>query len=83
MDRLISKAHADARRPLMDPDPRHPWDRIPSEGSLAGDTVYIAAVDRDGNAASLIHSLYGGFGAPSSPARPAWCCNRAAYFSLD
>ena len=25
----------------------------------AGDTVFIAAVDKDGNAASLVHSVYG------------------------
>ena len=29
----------------------------PHEGSLAGDTVYVAAVDAKGNAASLIFSL--------------------------
>jgi gamma-glutamyltranspeptidase/glutathione hydrolase len=83
-DRLISKAYADARRPLMDPARAIPWDRIPSEGSLAGDTVYIAAVDRDGNAASLIHSLYGGFGAAVVAGRTGVVLqNRAAYFSLD
>lgn len=84
MDRLISKTHAEARRPLMDPARAIPWDRIPSEGSLAGDTVYIAAVDRDGNAASLIHSLYGGFGAAVVAGRTGVVLqNRAAYFTLD
>jgi gamma-glutamyltranspeptidase/glutathione hydrolase len=83
-DRLISKAYADTRRPLMDPARAIPWDRIPSEGSLAGDTVYVAAVDRDGNAASLIHSLYGGFGAAVVAGRTGVVLqNRAAYFSLD
>ena len=56
MERLISKAYADERRALMDPARALPWDRIPSYGSLTGDTVYIAAVDAEGNAASLIHS---------------------------
>jgi gamma-glutamyltranspeptidase/glutathione hydrolase len=84
MQRLISKAYADERRALMDSDRALPWDRIPSYGSLAGDTVYIAAVDKEGNAASLIHSLYGGFGAAVVAGRTGVVLqNRAAYFSLD
>jgi gamma-glutamyltranspeptidase/glutathione hydrolase len=84
MDRLISKKYADERRALMDPNRAIPWDRIPSYGSLAGDTVYIAAVDREGNAASLIHSLYGGFGAAVVAGRTGVVLqNRSAYFSLD
>ena len=83
-DRLISKAYAAGRRGLMDPARAVPWDRIPSYGSLAGDTVYIATVDRDGNAASLIHSLYGGFGAAVVAGRTGVVLqNRSAYFSLD
>ena len=84
MDRLISKKYADERRALMDPARAIPWDRIPSYGSLAGDTVYIAAVDREGNAASLIHSLYGVFGAAVVAGRTGVVLqNRSAYFSLD
>jgi gamma-glutamyltranspeptidase/glutathione hydrolase len=84
MDRLISKAYADERRSLMDPDRALPWDRVPSYGSLSGDTVYIAAVDRDGNAVSLIHSLYGVFGAAVVAGRTGVVLqNRSAYFSLD
>jgi gamma-glutamyltranspeptidase/glutathione hydrolase len=84
IDRLISKAHADERRALMDPARAIPWDRIPSYGSLSGDTVYIAAVDRDGNAASLVHSIYGGFGAAVVAGRTGVVLqNRSAYFSLD
>jgi gamma-glutamyltranspeptidase len=55
MDRLISKDYAGERRSLMDPGRALPWDRVPSYGSLSGDTVYIAVVDKDGNAVSLIH----------------------------
>jgi gamma-glutamyltranspeptidase len=82
--RLISKTYADERRALIDPARALPWDRIPSWGSLAGDTVYIAAVDRRGNAASLVHSLYGGFGAAVVAGRTGVVLqNRSAYFSLD
>ena len=84
MDRLISKAYADERRPLMDPARAIPWDRVPSYGSLTGDTVYIAVVDADGNAVSLIHSLYGVFGAAVVAGRTGVVLqNRSAYFSLD
>lgn len=84
MKRLISKDYAAERRKLMDPAHALPWDKIPSYGSLSGDTVYIAAVDRDGNAASLVHSLYGSFGAAVVAGRTGVVLqNRAAYFSLD
>ena len=84
MERLISKAYADERRALMDPDRALPWDRIPSYGSLSGDTVYVAVVDKAGNAVSLIHSIYGSFGATVVAGRTGVVLqNRAAYFSLD
>jgi gamma-glutamyltranspeptidase len=83
-ERLISKPYADQRRALMDPAHALPWDKIPSYGSLSGDTVYIAAVDRDGNAASLVHSIYGGFGAAVVAGNTGVVLqNRSAYFSLD
>jgi gamma-glutamyltranspeptidase/glutathione hydrolase len=82
--RLISRDHADARRALIDPARALPWDRIPSYGSLAGDTVFIAAVDGDGNAAALINSLYGVFGSCVVAGRSGVVLqNRSAYFSLD
>jgi gamma-glutamyltranspeptidase/glutathione hydrolase len=84
MERLISKSYADHRRALMDPRRALPWDRIPSYGSLAGDTVYVAAVDGQGKAASLVHSVYGSFGAAVVAGRTGVVLqNRAAYFSLD
>lgn len=83
-ERLVSKAHADARRGLMDPERALPWDRVPSYGSLTGDTVYIAVVDAEGNAVSLIHSLYGVFGSGVVAGNTGVVLqNRAAYFSLD
>jgi gamma-glutamyltranspeptidase/glutathione hydrolase len=84
IERLISRAHADSRRGLMDPVRALPWDRIPSEGSLAGDTVFIAAVDAQGNAAALINSLYGVFGSCVVAGDTGVVLqNRSAYFSLD
>lgn len=84
IERLISKEHAHERRALMDPARALPWDKIPSWGSLAGDTVSVAVVDREGNAVSLIHSIYGGFGAAMVAGRTGVVLqNRSAYFSLD
>jgi gamma-glutamyltranspeptidase/glutathione hydrolase len=84
MELMISKKYAGERRALMDPARALAWDRIPSYGSLTGDTVYIAAVDRWGNAASLVHSVYGGFGAAVVAGRSGVVLqNRSAYFSLD
>jgi len=83
-EQLISKAYADKRRALMDPQRALPWDRVPSFGSLKGDTVYVATVDAEGNAASLIHSLYGVFGSGEVvPGTGIVLQNRGAYFSLD
>jgi gamma-glutamyltranspeptidase/glutathione hydrolase len=57
---------------------------VPSHGSLRGDTVFIAAVDAQGNAAALINSLYGVFGSCVVAGRSGVMLqNRAAYFSLD
>lgn len=84
IERLISRAYADARRKLMDPKRAIPWDNVPSYGSLAGDTVYVAAVDAEGNAASLIQSLYGFFGSGIMAGKTGiFLQNRGAYFSLD
>jgi gamma-glutamyltranspeptidase/glutathione hydrolase len=84
IERLVSKAYADSRRALLDPARALPWDKVASEGSLAGDTVYVAAVDAKGNAASLIFSLYGIFGACVTAGEAGVVMqNRSAYFSLD
>jgi gamma-glutamyltranspeptidase/glutathione hydrolase len=84
MDRLISKEYANERRSLIDAEHALPWDKIPSYGSLTGDTVYIAVVDAEGNAVSLIHSLYGVFGSTVVAGETGIVLqNRSAYFSLD
>jgi gamma-glutamyltranspeptidase len=84
IERLLSRAYADERRVLIDEARALPWDRVPSSGSLTGDTVYVAAVDAEGNAASLIQSLYFGFGAGVVAGKTGVVLqNRSAYFSLD
>jgi gamma-glutamyltranspeptidase len=81
---LTSKKYADERRSLIDPKRALPWDKVPSYGSLKGDTVYVAAIDAEGNAASLIFSLYGIYGSCVTSAETGVVLqNRAAYFSLD
>ena len=84
MERLVSKAYAGERRALIDPARALPWDRVPSYGSLSGDTVFVAAVDAEGNAAALINSLYGVFGsAVVAGDTGVLLQNRSAYFNLD
>jgi gamma-glutamyltranspeptidase len=84
VERLISKPYANERRVLMDPMRALPWDKLPSYGSLSGDTVYIAVVDADGNAVSLIQSLYGAFGSAVVAGNTGVVLqNRSAYFNLN
>ncbi|NOJ48686.1 gamma-glutamyltransferase family protein [Bradyrhizobium sp. WSM 1744] len=84
VERLISKEYAVERGRLIDGRAALQWDMVPSYGSLSGDTVYVAAVDRCGNAASLIQSLYGAFGACVVAGNTGVILqNRGAYFSLD
>jgi gamma-glutamyltranspeptidase/glutathione hydrolase len=82
--RLISRDHARERGALIDRSTALRWDQVPSYGSLAGDTVYLAVVDREGNAVSLIQSLYGAFGSCLVAGSTGVVLqNRSAYFSLD
>lgn len=84
VERLISKAYAAKRGELIDIRSALRWDQVPSYGSLAGDTVYVAAVDGEGNAVSLIQSLYGAFGSCLVAGSTGVVLqNRSAYFSLD
>ncbi|MBT4907726.1 MAG: gamma-glutamyltransferase family protein, partial [Rhodospirillaceae bacterium] len=84
IDQLISKAYADERRALIDMQKALPWNKVPSHGSLAGDTVYMAAIDSEGNAVSLIQSLFAAFGSGVVAGNTGVMLqNRASYFSLD
>jgi gamma-glutamyltranspeptidase len=84
VERLLSSTYADERRRLLDREHALPWDRLPSSGSLTGDTAYVAVVDAEGNAVSLIQSLYFGFGSGVVAGGTGVVLqNRGAYFSLD
>ena len=84
IERLLSREYADRQRALLDRERALAWDRVSSTGSLAGDTVYVAAVDAEGNAASLIQSVYFDFGAGVVAGDTGVVLqNRSAYFSLD
>ena len=59
---MLSKDYAKQRAALIDRD-RARCDAAPgTPPRAAGDTIYLAAVDKDGNIASLIQSLYLSFG---------------------
>lgn len=84
VEKLISKIYAAKRTELINIRSVLSWDQIPSYGSLAGDTVYVAVVDSEGNAVSLIQSLYGAFGSCLVAGSTGVVLqNRSAYFSLD
>src|SRR5690349_10870811 len=84
VERLVSKRHAAERAQLMRADRALPWDLLPSFGTLAGDTVFVCAVDAEGNAAALIQSLYFTFGSGVVAGDTGIVLqNRSAYFSLD
>ncbi|HUQ90827.1 MAG TPA: gamma-glutamyltransferase [Bryobacteraceae bacterium] len=59
---MLSKSYAQERAKLIDPDKARcdfePGQPLPS----AGDTIYLSAIDKDGNIASLIQSIYVSFG---------------------
>jgi gamma-glutamyltranspeptidase/glutathione hydrolase len=83
-ERLISKPYAAERGRLIRADRALSWDLVPSYGTLAGDTVFVAAVDAEGNAAALIQSLYFVFGSGVVAGDTGIVLqNRSAYFSLD
>lgn len=82
VERLISKSHGAQLAALIDPHRA----TLPPESTnpLGGGTVYLAAVDAEGNAVSLIESNYMGFGSGVvDPDTGIHYHNRGSYFSLD
>jgi gamma-glutamyltranspeptidase/glutathione hydrolase len=79
---LLDKAYAAQRAAKIDPDKAS---CNPGPGNPAtSDTTYLAAVDKDGNIASLIQSNYSGFGSGVVVNGMGFALqNRGALFSLD
>lgn len=79
VDHLLSDAYA--RELWADYDPAQALGGGPS---AHGDTVYLCAVDRDGNAASMIQSIFMDFGSGVVvPGTGIVLQNRGAYFRLE
>jgi gamma-glutamyltranspeptidase / glutathione hydrolase len=85
---LIAKTTAGARVQLIDAN-KAACAAVPAElASIAhkpgGDTIYMAAIDREGNIVSLIQSNFGGFGSGLVPEGAGFMLhNRGALFSLE
>jgi len=79
---LLSKDYAAQRATLINPDRAN---CNPGAGSPSmSDTTYLAAVDKEGNIASLIQSNYSGFGSGVVVNKMGFALqNRGALFSLD
>ncbi|MBO9577701.1 MAG: gamma-glutamyltransferase [Microbacteriaceae bacterium] len=93
IERFISKAYADERRGLIDPERAADIAKVPAGIPYAspharsvpdGDTCYFAAADADGMVVSLIQSIYHDFGSGVvADGTGIILQNRGAFFSLD
>jgi gamma-glutamyltranspeptidase/glutathione hydrolase len=85
---LLSKAHAERRARSIDPT-RAARNVEPSvfdglTNSTGHDTIYLSAIDRDGNIVSLIQSIYQGFGSGIVAEGTGFALhNRGALFTLQ
>jgi gamma-glutamyltranspeptidase/glutathione hydrolase len=85
---MLDKAHARAR--VSEINRKRAASRVePSvfaglTTSAGGDTIYLSAIDRDGNIVSLIQSIYEGFGSAIVPPGTGFALhNRGALFTLE
>ena len=87
VERLMSAANADLRARLVDEskanchvEPVH----LAGLESAGGETIYMSAVDKDGNIVSLIQSNYSEFGSGIVPSRAGFVLhNRGGLFTLE
>ena len=83
LNQLLDKSYAESRRGLINGKRAGQQVAAGVPGSK-GDTVYLAATDRDGNSISLINSLYNAFGSGIVAEGTGICLqNRGALFSLE
>jgi gamma-glutamyltranspeptidase/glutathione hydrolase len=88
VEAILSKAHAAERARLIDANQaRNEGEPTVFESHAAGagsDTIYLAAVDREGNMVSLIQSIYSSFGSGVVvPGTGFALQNRGALFTLE
>jgi len=82
VDRLLDPAYAAEQAARIDPG--QATRPLAATNPAGGGTVYLAAVDGEGNAVSLIQSLYSTFGSGVlDPETGILYQNRGSYFSLD
>lgn len=83
-DKLLDKQRARERAQRIAMDHAAAEQKVQPGVSAHGDTVYMAAVDDDGLAVSLIQSVYFEFGsAYIPPGTGIFMQNRGSFFSLD
>jgi gamma-glutamyltranspeptidase/glutathione hydrolase len=85
---LLDKAAARARARLIRPESAAARVKPSVVDSVTtrygGDTIYLSAIDREGNIVSLIQSIYQGFGSGLVPSGTGFALqNRGALFTLD
>lgn len=84
VERLISKAYAADRAKVIRRDTVVAPDRDDETRDGNGDTIYLAVVDKDGNAVSMIQSLFAAFGSGRMvPGTGITLHNRGSLFELD
>jgi gamma-glutamyltranspeptidase/glutathione hydrolase len=88
VEALLSKTHAKDRARLIDMSraaERIEPSRLPGyTDSKGNDTIYLCAIDREGNIASLIQSIYSGFGSSIvAPGTGFALHNRGGLFTLE
>ncbi|HEV2202188.1 MAG TPA: gamma-glutamyltransferase [Bryobacteraceae bacterium] len=82
VDRLLSKDYAKKRAALI--DPKRANCEVPNGDPIGSNTTYLTAVDKDGNIASWIESVYAEFGSGLTAEGMGFIMqNRGALFTLD